>query len=76
MRFSEYVAREGKGVLSRVMRSTGLAWGTIVKASQGRPVTYPVAKKISDATGGEVSVASLCETGSIPPPPSSAGEAA
>lgn len=47
--------------MASLQRSTGLAYSTVLYAKQGRPVSWPTAKRISSATGGEVSVVVLCE---------------
>lgn len=64
MRLTDWFKKEGKGAASRLSHSTGVAYTTVLKAAKGELKLYDVAKKLSDATGGEVSVAELCE----PPP--------
>ncbi len=62
MRFPEYVEREGRGVLQRIARSSGVSYQTIFHAKNGHPIKlYDVAKSISDAIDGEVTVEELCE---------------
>jgi hypothetical protein len=61
MHLDEYVAREGRGTLEKLRRETGLAYTTVFKASRRVPIkTYDAARRISLATGGEVSIAELC----------------
>lgn len=61
MYLSEYVTREGRGALSRIQRETGLAYTTVFRAARGRAIKkYEVARRISAATGGAVSVEELC----------------
>ena len=59
MQLAEYVAREGRGTLSRLQRATGLAYTTVFRALK-RPPTYETALKLSAATDGVVSVEELC----------------
>jgi hypothetical protein len=62
MTLAEYVEREGRGALSRLVERSGLSYPTVMKAAHGEPVgLYATAKAISEATGGEVSIESLCE---------------
>ncbi len=61
MLLSEWVEKNGRGSLSRLSRETGLAYTTIFTALGGKIKRYDVAKKISDATNGAVSVADCCE---------------
>lgn len=63
MQLSEWCAIKGRGEMSRLARETRLAYSTVFEAAKnGKPIVeYATAKKISDATGGEVSIAELCE---------------
>lgn len=55
MDFREYVSREGRGVLKRIERESGCGYSTLLRLSQGRHLdSASLAKRISDATGGEV----------------------
>ena len=71
MDFSTYVKQQikagDKGPKTRLMRETGLAWSTIMRAHSRLPLSYPSARKLSEATGGLVSVAELCEPTKTPP---------
>ena len=52
-----------RGALTRLQEVTGLAYSTIHAAFRGEPVRlYETARKISEATHGQVSVAELCES--------------
>ena len=60
---SEWIDSKGRGEVSRLTRVTGLAYTTIMYARDGRKrVGYETAKAISDATGGKVSIADICES--------------
>ncbi len=62
MQLSDWIAREGRGSVTRLMRETGLAYTTIHYAARGEAISqYDTAKRISVATGGEVSIKELCE---------------
>lgn len=54
---------KGRGEISRIVRETGLAFTTVQRAAtHGKLIeVYDCAKRISDATGGVVSVKELCE---------------
>jgi hypothetical protein len=59
VRLSEWCEARGKS-LSYVMQETKLAYTTVLRARDGH-CAYGSAKKISELTGGEVSIAELCE---------------
>lgn len=59
VRLSEWCALRGK-TLSDVMRESGLAYTTVLRARDGH-CAYATAKRISELTGGEVTIAELCE---------------
>ena len=62
MMLSEYVRSKGSGEISRIVRVAEVANTTVHRALKGQPVSrYETAKRISDATGGVVSIAELCE---------------
>lgn len=62
MKLKKWLEREGSGALSRVSRDTGLAYTTVFDVAHGRrSARYATAKLISAATGGEVSIAEICE---------------
>lgn len=68
MRFSEWAKRQPRGVLKRIEREQGVGYNTLSRLMRGETLAnYVVAKKISDATDGEVSVAELCEPAAAPP---------
>lgn len=64
MDFRTFVNGKPK-ILTRLMRSTGLAYSTVLRAAQSKPLSYKSARTLSDATGGLVSVDELC----VPPRP-------
>lgn len=53
--WGEWVKRQPKGVLTRAMRETGLAYSTVIKACRRR-VTRDVAEALSRFTHGAVKV--------------------
>lgn len=62
MLLKDWIIREGRGAASRLVRETGLAASTIDYAVRGEPISkYDTAKRISVATGGDVSIEELCE---------------
>lgn len=62
MRLDEWVAQSAAGELSRLARKTKLAYTTVFAIAHGQQTPrYNTAKRLSDATGGEVSIAELCE---------------
>jgi DNA-binding transcriptional regulator YdaS (Cro superfamily) len=62
MKLREYVEREGVGTISRLSRVTGISYTTLLAAINGRAATrYDTAKKISEATGGAVSISDICD---------------
>ena len=54
-----WLAERGKGALTRLMHDTRLAWATVSRAARGERVGLKAAVRISRATHGEVSEASL-----------------
>jgi len=62
MRLDEWIAQRPAGELSRLQRATRLAYTTVFAIAHGQQTPrYATAKRISDATGGEVTIADLCE---------------
>ncbi len=62
MTLADWVKDAGRGAMSRLSQSTGVAYSTVHNAVKGQLIKqYDVAKKLSDATGGLVTVADLCE---------------
>jgi hypothetical protein len=62
MRFSEWVEGQPRGAMKRLERETGVGYNTLARLRRGETLRrYDVAKTLSDATGGAVSVADLCE---------------
>jgi len=63
MRLVEWVKSQPRGEISRIMRRAEVGSSTIVRHLRtGRPIVhYDTAQKISEATGGAVSIAELCE---------------
>lgn len=64
MRLRDWLDADANRTIQQLARDADIAYPTAWKASQGKPVTYGVAKRLSAATGGEVSIDELCE----PPP--------
>ncbi len=70
MTLVEWVARQGRGAIAKLSKDTGLSYPTVLELSKGRGrAKYETAKKISEATAGEVSIESLCEDHGFPRPP-------
>lgn len=62
MLLSQWIQRQGHGAITRLASATGLNYTTVFYPCHGDPVkTYDVAKRISAATGGLVSIEELCE---------------
>lgn len=62
MKLAKYVEREGRGSIQRISRESEVSYQTVWHAKNGQPIArYDIAKAISDATKGEVSVEDLCE---------------
>ena len=62
MTFHEWYQAQPRGTSQRLIRDLKIGPSTIARLNEGKPVaTYALAKKISDATDGSVSVADLCE---------------
>lgn len=60
MRLEDWVNREGRGAISRLVRATGFAYTTVFRAYRGRTnLNGHTAAAISEATGGEVTVNEL-----------------
>lgn len=61
MRFSEWVGTQPRGTLKRLERQTGVGYTTLQRLRLGQTlVRYDIARKLSEATGGEVSIDDLC----------------
>ncbi len=66
MLLAEWIKREGRGAISRLVRETGCAASTFHTHINGKLIVeYQTAKRISEATRGEVSIEELCD----PPAP-------
>ena len=64
MRMPDYIKDKPRGEMARLSRESGLAYGTVLNVCNGELLkTYETAKKLSEATGGVVSIAELCEPG-------------
>jgi hypothetical protein len=67
MTLADWVKKQGRGAISRLMRETGLAYTTILAARDQRwTARGDTARKISEATGGAVSIAELCGAAAAP----------
>lgn len=60
MRFDDWVKAQGHGAIARLVKTTGLSRPTIYHAMKGGSLRSSTAVKLSKATEGAVSVASLC----------------
>lgn len=61
MRFPEWVQTQERGALKRIERQTGVGYTTLMRLNSGDTIArYDVAKRISEATGGEVTIDDLC----------------
>lgn len=62
MRFTDYVRKHGPETVARVAASSGVSEVTLRNVLRGMLISkYDVARRVSDATGGAVSVKELCE---------------
>ena len=62
MRFFEWAKRQPRGVLKRIELEHGVGYNTLSRLMRGETLTsYLVAKRVSAATGGEVSIEEICE---------------
>lgn len=68
MQLAEWVAREGIGAKSHLMRSAGVAYTTVLGAVAGKTRSKRVALALSAATGGEVSAAEILGVAETPAP--------
>lgn len=60
MRLDDWVKAQGHGAIARLVKTTGLSRPTIYHALKGGQLRGDTAVKLSKATEGAVSVASLC----------------
>lgn len=62
MKLGEYLDALPHGTATRLSRDTDISYTTIAKARRGMSIqSYPIAKAISDWTGGVVTIKDLCE---------------
>ena len=62
MRLSEWLEKRGWGSAAQLSYDTRISTATISKAVRGERIgQYRIAKKLSEATGGEVSIEELCD---------------
>lgn len=63
MDLAAYVKLKGTGEMTRLHRESGVSYATIHRLSKKghRLSHYDSAKRLSEATGGVVSIAELCE---------------
>lgn len=59
MTLQQWLQDKPRGTITRLMRDSGVSTNTVSKAARGLPVTYETAERLSEATGGEVSIESL-----------------
>ena len=70
MRLREYVDAKGRGEITRIVRVAEVANTTVHDALKGHAIArYDTAKRISEATGGLVSIEELCEPSAAPVEP-------
>ena len=61
MTLAEWIEQRGHGAKAFLARETGLSWQAIHSASSGLvAMRYENAQRIHAATGGEVSIETLC----------------
>jgi hypothetical protein len=62
MTFAEWVKDQPYGVMKRLEREHGFGYQTLSRVKRGeRLKRYDIARRLSAATGGAVSIADLCE---------------
>jgi DNA-binding phage protein len=62
MRFKEWLSTQPHGTMMRICRDTGLGLRTIYAVRDGvNTPRFATAKRISEATGGAVTIEDLCE---------------
>jgi hypothetical protein len=67
MRFSEWVEEQPRGTLKQIERTTGVGYTTLQRLRAGERLSrYDLAKKISDATDGAVTVDEICSESTTP----------
>jgi hypothetical protein len=77
MTLADWVKEAGRGAMSRLSQSTGVAYSTVHNAVKGQLIKqYDVAKKLSEATDGKVTIAELCEAQAAPAAPAATEERA
>jgi hypothetical protein len=59
MTLTEWIEREGPGAKSRLHYGSRVTWPTILRVLRGHAPSLDVARKLSEATGGEVAVSTL-----------------
>lgn len=61
MRFEKWIKKQPRGTLKAIERSAGISYTTLLKLRRGeRMDSYGLATRISEATGGDVTVEDLC----------------
>lgn len=59
MRLDQWIAGEGRGVITRLMRATGLSYQAVHAIVHGRRPAYDSAERIAKATDNAVTVAEI-----------------
>ena len=54
-------ANRTRGALKQLEHQTRLSYTTLMAAKNGAAVSYETARRISEATGGEVTIEELCD---------------
>ena len=69
MEFSTWVSKQPRGVLKRIEREANVGYTTLHRLMRGERIdSYSLAKRVSDATEGAVTVDDLCEASSAVAP--------
>ena len=62
LHFDEWLAKQKRGAQAKIYREHGISFATMNNAQRRIPIKrYSTAKTLSEATGGAVSIAALCE---------------
>lgn len=60
--FDDWLAEQPRGAQAKIYREVGVSFGTMWNAQKRIPVKhYEVARRLSEATGGIVTIKALCE---------------
>lgn len=63
MRFDEWIRTQPHGTMKRLEHEMRVGYTTLQRLRAGERIRrYDIARRISDATGGAVTITDLCET--------------